>query len=120
MEGIGEPMRVNPDATPREIMGDFLGAYTIHLNGGELRTHSPEMQEIYDGYKRAVIDRFDAILESRISSLISALKAAEEALEEIVNPPESSVPANMNHFNWHIKLAEDALTSIKAAREMKS
>jgi len=65
---------LNPNATPKEVMADFLGAYTIHLNGGEIFTQSPELQAIYDGYKKAVLDKFESVF-SRLQAELAKSQA---------------------------------------------
>ena len=52
-------------------------------------------------------------LQEEIKSLRQCIARLEKALNEIVNPTESSVPKNMNHFNWHIERAKEALTNFE-------
>lgn len=52
-------------------------------------------------------------LINRVKALESALEKAVEALDEIVNPGECSVPPKMTHFQYHIKVADEALSEIR-------
>lgn len=72
--------QLNPNATKEEMLYDFLGKYTVLLNGTYCEKQAGQPAELNYEHKKEIVDRVLRILEDEAQRLESELSATKERL----------------------------------------